>query len=60
MPHVNLYLTRHYREQAPRVWLGKGGTYKGFHLTLDEAEALARELGEIAATARHWDEGGQR
>ena len=44
LPHVNLCLVQHYREEWPRIWVGRDDTPHGFHLTLGEAEWLATEL----------------
>jgi hypothetical protein len=41
---VDVSLIQDYREASPRVWVGREGTNQGMHLTLDEAERLAREL----------------
>ena len=44
LPHVTLCLVQHYREEWPRIWVGRDDTPHGFHLTLGEAEWLATEL----------------
>jgi hypothetical protein len=49
---VDVSLIQHYREASPRVWLGREGSRQGMHLTLDEAERLARELLARVALAR--------
>lgn len=47
LPHINMNLTQHYREEWPRIWVGRGGSRNGFHLTLAEAEALATRLRDL-------------
>jgi hypothetical protein len=47
LPHINMCLTQHYREERPRIWVGKGGSSNGFHLTEVEAEWLASELQDL-------------
>lgn len=47
LPHVNMSLVQHYREESPRIWVGRGGTAQGFYLTTAEAELLASHLGGI-------------
>lgn len=49
---VDVSLIQHYREASPRVWLGREGSRRGMHLTLDEAEQLARVLFARVAMAR--------
>lgn len=41
---VDITMSQHYREASPRIWVGRNQTDEGVHLTLDEAERLAREL----------------
>jgi hypothetical protein len=41
---ATVYLLQHYREAEPRIWVGKGETNEGIHLTLAEAEQLAGQL----------------
>jgi hypothetical protein len=49
---ADLFLIQHYREAEARIWVGRDGTSKGFHLTLDEAEDLAATLLDRVTAAR--------
>ncbi|SFW63497.1 hypothetical protein SAMN04489730_2259 [Amycolatopsis australiensis] len=42
--HVVVSLDQGVREEAPRIWCGKGVTNQGWHLTEDEARRLAGTL----------------
>lgn len=44
---ATVYLLQHYREEWPRIWVGKGETNEGVHLTLAEAEHLATVLHDL-------------
>ncbi len=42
--HAVVSLDQGVREEAPRIWYGKGVTNQGWHLTEDEARRLAATL----------------
>lgn len=47
--HINMCLTQHYREAAPRIWVGRGSSRNGFHLTSSESEWLATALRDFVS-----------
>jgi hypothetical protein len=49
--HVVVGLDQGAREDAPRIWCGKGETNQGWHLTEDEARRLAATLTAAADLA---------
>lgn len=53
--YAEIHLMQHYRETAPRVWLGQSQTNTGWYLTVDEARAIADQLTRAADLAEgHW------
>lgn len=49
LPHINMNLAQHYREDWARIWLGRGGSRHGFWLTHAEAEHLAMRLRDLVS-----------
>ena len=51
IPTLDVSLIQHYREASPRVWIGRDGSSKGDHLTVDEAREGALRLLELVRMA---------